>query len=70
MKPLNYVFAQSEFIGLFNHIIRLQFTQKQSRQILLPGLKPLYERPVFSLCRGFFKPTAHKAYSLQSFYFS
>ena len=36
-----------KFIGLFNHIRRLKFMQEQSRQILLPGLKLLYENPPF-----------------------
>ena len=38
-----YLFDLFKFIGLFNHIIRLQFIQEQSRQTLLPGLKLFYE---------------------------
>ena len=30
-------FVKFQFIGLFNHIIRLQYMQEKSRQTLLPG---------------------------------
>ena len=35
------------FIGMFNHIIRLQYKQEQSRQTLLPGLKMFYDPRAF-----------------------
>ena len=35
------------FIGMFNHIIRLQYKQEQSRQTLLPGLKLFYDPRAF-----------------------
>ena len=49
---LFFQFDKFWFIGLFNHIIQLQYMQEQSRQILLPGLKLFYEPPPFA--RRFF----------------
>ena len=39
--------ANFQFIGLFHHIIRLQYMQEQSQQTLLPGLKLFYGHPAF-----------------------
>lgn len=43
ITPFNV--CKFKFIGLFNHIIWLQYIQEQSRQTLLPGLKLFYGHP-------------------------
>lgn len=43
ITPFNV--CKFKFIGLFNHIIWLQYIQEQSRQTLLPGLKLSYDHP-------------------------
>ena len=45
ITPFNV--CKFKFIGLFNHIIWLQYIQEQSRQTLLPGLKLFYEGTCF-----------------------
>lgn len=45
ITPFNV--CKFKFIGLFNHIIWLQYIQEQSRQTLLPGLKLSYDHPHF-----------------------
>ena len=48
MKGFCKVSVNFKFIGLFTHIIRLQYMQEQSRQTLLPGRKLFYEHPPFT----------------------
>ena len=55
ITPFNV--CKFKFIGLFNHIIWLQYIQEQSRQTLLPGMKlsydypPLLRGPHFVMCQ-------------------